>query len=629
MPFENAQLVSELNPLFPLGSDPVGEGDNHIRQLKSVLQQFYSVGFFEFLRRSYAEAGYTLVAGSFELGGTLNSLSDVLLHETSGKAYSGAGPFPQGVAAGTSPASPGYVDQSGKLLRQQTASVSFVFDDAYESVRSVLKPLFDTYDAKFGVAVPVASLGNPNRLTLETLRDMAAQGYEVLNHAASGDVMSTTAKGIGGVKGELATCWAMLNNIGIKATGFQTPSSSLHTSFLDAVDQFSDYAFTIGNTQTLLPYGTPANKLYRFSIEEATQTECEAVVDSLSKTNGAVVFYAHDIVSADANYNKIVAILNRCASLGIGVLTPRQCIGQSVISLPAKVKEFVEGPLIDNIVNNYTATGGATLAVGPNKDITVTIPSAGEFLVQKTINLTNKDDANDLITYSATLRDLTGGIVDNCAIAMKFYDAVDGGGSLILSTTEEQTSLNNQDVRYYAEAVKGLAKSALIYVRLITNAAGSVLIRQPVVRYGTSVMPLKYIDNVPVNFQATIPSQSIAFGVGYVDVTLTDQASNGLFAIASNRLVFQRSAMVSVTFSIVASGTGVGSGWLGGNAAVLYAGSTVCIGPVAGGNNKLSGYSSITIEVDAGTQIGCRALAEGIALAIGSANSRIFVSEIK
>lgn len=63
------------------------------------------------LRRSYAEAGYNLVDGSFELGGTLVNANDVLLHEASGKAFSG----PTGtVAAGTNPASGGFVDRSNE-----------------------------------------------------------------------------------------------------------------------------------------------------------------------------------------------------------------------------------------------------------------------------------------------------------------------------------------------------------------------------------------------------------------------------------------------------------------------------------------------------------------------------------
>ncbi|MGL5397970.1 MAG: hypothetical protein ACRDBQ_22270 [Shewanella sp.] len=60
-------------------------------------------------RRSYAEAGYNLVAGSFETGGTLVSVNDVLLHEASGKAFTG----PAGtVAAGTNPGAGSFVDRS-------------------------------------------------------------------------------------------------------------------------------------------------------------------------------------------------------------------------------------------------------------------------------------------------------------------------------------------------------------------------------------------------------------------------------------------------------------------------------------------------------------------------------------
>lgn len=69
----------------------------------------------EALRRSYAEAGYNLVSGSFETGGTLVNAKDVLLHESSGMGFTG----PAGtVSAGTNPTAVlGYVDQSGELLR--------------------------------------------------------------------------------------------------------------------------------------------------------------------------------------------------------------------------------------------------------------------------------------------------------------------------------------------------------------------------------------------------------------------------------------------------------------------------------------------------------------------------------
>jgi len=64
----------------------------------------------EALRRSYAAVGYNLVDGSFEAGGTLVSVRDVLLHESTGKAFSWLGSYPLGglvIPAGSTPASTG------------------------------------------------------------------------------------------------------------------------------------------------------------------------------------------------------------------------------------------------------------------------------------------------------------------------------------------------------------------------------------------------------------------------------------------------------------------------------------------------------------------------------------------
>lgn len=75
----------------------------------------------ESLRRSYAEAGYNVV-GTFQAGFTYVNANDVGIDEATGKAFSG----PAGtVAAGTNPASGGFVDRSSELLRQQVVGVSY------------------------------------------------------------------------------------------------------------------------------------------------------------------------------------------------------------------------------------------------------------------------------------------------------------------------------------------------------------------------------------------------------------------------------------------------------------------------------------------------------------------------
>lgn len=116
----------------------------------------------EALRRSYAEAGYNLVDGSFEVGGTLTYASDVLLHGTSGKAYSG----PAGiVAAGTDPLSGGFVDRSGELLRLQLAAT-----DGAEKVTHLARTVGDNLDdiphATNYATVAAAISASPDKGTL-------------------------------------------------------------------------------------------------------------------------------------------------------------------------------------------------------------------------------------------------------------------------------------------------------------------------------------------------------------------------------------------------------------------------------------------------------------------------------
>ena len=59
-------------------SSPQSTNDGLEKNLDVILDPKYKQ-IREVLRRSYAEAGYTLVTGSFEAGGTLTSATDVLL----------------------------------------------------------------------------------------------------------------------------------------------------------------------------------------------------------------------------------------------------------------------------------------------------------------------------------------------------------------------------------------------------------------------------------------------------------------------------------------------------------------------------------------------------------------------
>lgn len=138
--------------VVPAASTPESTGGISVGAWISRFDPELRIQVREALLRSYAEAGHTLVDGSFEAGGTLTSSSDVLLQESSGKAYSGAGPFPQTVAAGTNPTSGGFVDRGGSLLRQEI-NKSLIFK---KSISLSLPFKFPDYDTAF------AFVGSPS-----------------------------------------------------------------------------------------------------------------------------------------------------------------------------------------------------------------------------------------------------------------------------------------------------------------------------------------------------------------------------------------------------------------------------------------------------------------------------------
>lgn len=76
----------------------------------------------EALRRSYAEAGYNLVDGSFDDGGTVITATDVLLYASQGKAYRWSGALAKVVLPNSTPETTGGISPSGDWVDVGDAS---------------------------------------------------------------------------------------------------------------------------------------------------------------------------------------------------------------------------------------------------------------------------------------------------------------------------------------------------------------------------------------------------------------------------------------------------------------------------------------------------------------------------
>lgn len=155
----------------------------------------------ESLRRSYAEANYNLVDGSFEAGGTLTSASDVLLQESSGKAFGWGGTFPKVVAAGSAVA--GFVDKSqavGQSFTTVSAIQSGVFDsgcilivsDRDHGLFKVVSGTANGYDKISAGSGKIATLITPK--SCATVKMFGAKGDGVTDD--TGAMKAASAAGV-------------------------------------------------------------------------------------------------------------------------------------------------------------------------------------------------------------------------------------------------------------------------------------------------------------------------------------------------------------------------------------------------------------------------------------------------
>ena len=101
--------------VVPEASTPASTGGISVGAWISRFDPELRIQVREALRRSYAEAGYNLVAGSFEAGGTLVNANDALLHEATGEAFKWGGAYPKVIPPSSSPATTGGVSASGWL----------------------------------------------------------------------------------------------------------------------------------------------------------------------------------------------------------------------------------------------------------------------------------------------------------------------------------------------------------------------------------------------------------------------------------------------------------------------------------------------------------------------------------
>ena len=520
-------------------------------------------------------------------------------------------------------------NQAKRLPGQFRYSCGWIFDDGYANHKTVVLPLFQTHGAYFAFAPHITGIGTGGKLTKTELIDLNARGYEIINHSYSHPLLDNSVSDQF-VKAEVNTAWAFWEELGIKVQSWLTPSSVLGTDHADVIRQRYGFAYTKGTSLAAMRKVNPF-ELYRVGIESFTTEQCKDALRDAVIFGGSVIFYAHDVTNGDTIYNRISDLLDYADAVNVPVELPTASLRDGVVGWRESGSRWMRGGTIFNRRQGWSATNGATVTVNSNDDIIVEATAVGQSLIQR-LFVCNLEDLGAM-TFSTAFRNLVGTVGAATTIGLKISDATN---TTTIYQIEE--TIGELDTAYRRYSLSGESfnwratgqVTVLLYVRADFSVIGDqVLLRDPILRYGTDVLPkVKQIINESFTFG--LPAQTVTAS-GYTinnTLSLTDQADNGLFEISTDRIRFSKAGRVSISVSVAAYGTDFLLNSEGGMLFLDY-GAGFVQASISAGSHTGGGSIEITLDIDADVTIRLALFNVGVNFPVSDLYSKVTIRELR
>lgn len=296
MPFENANTLAELNPLWPLGSDSLGAGDDHIRQLKKVLQvpKVVFQNLTEALNSDDTLTVYEGAAHSIK-DGVESEIWDVVL-------TSAVTPDGDDVAVSIEFPLLSFVKRDVK------ATITFTFDGAYASFISTVVPMFTNRGITCGTSIITKLMETPGTRysTSGDLLQAEKDGFEMLNRNLTAEPLIDTSAGTEFAKSQINGAFDLNTRYGFNIMGYVAGNSFLDPSYLDIVKEKHANAYVV-NKGSLFGQAALQNKpldlynLHRTNLNSVGLANAKATVDAAIASKGLVIFYGHDPLNEAGN----------------------------------------------------------------------------------------------------------------------------------------------------------------------------------------------------------------------------------------------------------------------------------------------------------------------------------------
>lgn len=299
------------NPIS-MGSTPVGDPLWKIYDFDAIGKLEPRID--EALRRSYAEAGYSLIGRFSNAGLVVNTATDVVLWDATGIAYAYSGTLPHTIGAGETPVgNPLWLAKAGVTLRTDLAAsggagmVGLLHGTVEKAIKHVTPEMFDTgggvtatvqaainYAGATGQQLVMTGLYDCDGLTIPSNLHMYGNGYTELRTSSltmtgsfgaeinltvaanPGDNSITVASAAGLAVGDSIRIISCINSnsddAGIHALGAR----------FDDYSYFAEYAVITGISGNVLTLSR--NLLFPYPLTPSAQSGVRTI-SSVRKTN--------------------------------------------------------------------------------------------------------------------------------------------------------------------------------------------------------------------------------------------------------------------------------------------------------------------------------------------------------
>jgi len=184
--------------------------------------------------------------------------------------------------------------------------ITFVFDDGNATDYTDMKPIFDKYKVPACCAVVTNEIGE--NLTIEQLREMENDGWEIMSHSKTHPILSELPEEE--VVVEARDSRIALEALGLSVDNFVYPSHAHNPTVQNVVRQF--YRSARGGYQGINIEPLNISALSSVIINYETSLEdCTTLIDKAIKEKRWLIFYLHatDIKNAVANPKIFMEVL--------------------------------------------------------------------------------------------------------------------------------------------------------------------------------------------------------------------------------------------------------------------------------------------------------------------------------